>query len=477
MKKQIALLLCFLMVFSVFQIPVGALYRDTSYEESLAHQLKTLGLFKGVSETNFELNRAPTRVEALVMLIRVLGVETEAVNGSWWHPFYDVPSWADKYVGYAYQNGLTNGISATEFGTGSASAAMYITFVLRALGFNDTIGDFTWNNPFELADKIGLTDGVNLDAFWRADVVRISYFALEAQIKGSSQTLAQKLISLGVFSEAQFISVYKTDNKLGNKLSTEEIYQLCSPAVFYIEVYDANKKLIGSGSGFFIDPSGIAVTNYHVIEGASYALIQRSDNDSVYSVLGVYNYSVEEDWAVIKIDGNNFPVLNIGDTSSVVGGASIYTIGSPQGLQNSISDGIVSNTSRVVGNTTYIQITAPISAGSSGGALLNDRGQVIGITSAMITSGQNLNLAVPIDRVSYSNVSYLSLTDIVVQQMDMTTIRKMSAIEMLRKVALDYGNVTTSDYVASKDSYETMHLVLLYMIIIQMVRSLLPMQD
>ncbi|MDD2637132.1 MAG: hypothetical protein PHW82_16705, partial [Bacteroidales bacterium] len=74
---------------------------DTANAETKAAALKQLGLFKGVSDTNFDLNRAPTRTESLVMLIRVLGKEAEALNGSFSHPFTDVPSWADKYVGYA----------------------------------------------------------------------------------------------------------------------------------------------------------------------------------------------------------------------------------------------------------------------------------------------------------------------------------------------------------------------------------------
>lgn len=65
-----------------------------------AAALKQLGLFKGVSETDFDLDRAPSRTEALIMLIRMLGKESEALSGSWRHPFTDVDSWADKYIGY-----------------------------------------------------------------------------------------------------------------------------------------------------------------------------------------------------------------------------------------------------------------------------------------------------------------------------------------------------------------------------------------
>ena len=171
--------------------------RDVSEEMVFAQELKDLGLFRGVSETNFDLARPPSRVEAVVMLIRVLGVENEIYDKDWEHPFTDVPGWADDYVGYAYANGLTKGESQTTFGDGDINAAMYITFVLRALGYSDTDGrDFVWNEPFLLAKQTGiLPSRVDLQNFWRADVVLISHSALAAYLKGSQQTLAGKLIS------------------------------------------------------------------------------------------------------------------------------------------------------------------------------------------------------------------------------------------------------------------------------------------
>ena len=140
MKKGpfLSLILSIIMTVTVV-LPAGGttvVFADTpaaavSCDELVARDLKVLGLFKGVSETDFALDRAPTRLEAVTMLIRMLGKEKEALTGSWHHPFTDVPSWADSYVGYAYEKGLTNGVSANSFGTGDASSAMYLTFVLR----------------------------------------------------------------------------------------------------------------------------------------------------------------------------------------------------------------------------------------------------------------------------------------------------------------------------------------------------------
>ena len=179
------------------------------------------------------------------------------------------------------------------------------------------------------------------------------------------------------------------------ELTAEQIYAACSPAVFYIEIYDEDYWCIKTGSGFFLTEGGVAVTNYHVISGASSAWITRSDTGKEFQVLGVYDYSVDEDWAILQIDGADFPILEVGDLDYDVGGATVYAIGSPLGLQNTISAGIISNPHRWDGGVNYIQMSAAISPGSSGGALLNKYGQVIGITSATYTEGQNLNLALP----------------------------------------------------------------------------------
>ena len=201
-KSIIPLILTLLMCLTMLT-PVYA--ADTTGAETKAAALKELGLFKGVSDTNFDLNRAPTRTESMVMLIRVLGKEAEALNGSDTHPFTDVPSWADKYVGYAYQNGLTKGVSATEFGAGDTSSDMYLTFVLRALGYDDSAGDFAWNEAGTFAKTAGiLPDGVDTANFQRADVALVSWAALEAKLKDGSQTLSEKLINAGVFTSAGY---------------------------------------------------------------------------------------------------------------------------------------------------------------------------------------------------------------------------------------------------------------------------------
>ncbi|MBR5543615.1 MAG: S-layer homology domain-containing protein [Oscillospiraceae bacterium] len=211
MKKVISIILALVLSLSMLAF-ASTPVEQISLPESIAQDLKSLNLFKGVSETDFDLYRAPTRIEALVMLIRVLGQEEAALSGTWSHPFTDVPAWADKYVGYAYSKGLTKGISSNEFGSRNANSAMYFTFVLRALGYSDTNGkDFTWNNPYELAKNTQIySTNVDIENFMRKDVATVSYAALSSCLKDSSTTLAHKLINAGVFSWEEFYSTYDT---------------------------------------------------------------------------------------------------------------------------------------------------------------------------------------------------------------------------------------------------------------------------
>lgn len=219
MKKFLAVVLCVLLCVSCFPMALAANSRDISSETTLAAQLKELGLFQGVSENNdgsadFDLSREPSRAEALTMLVRALGKGSEAEASPKTHPFTDVPAWADGYVSYAYDNGLTNGVSATLFGAErTASAEMYLTFMLRALGYSEgAYGDFTWDAPQALAAWCGIlparVDGTD---FLRADAVDVSCAALYANRKGTQTTLHEALAAEGVFTGEQFDTAFPND--------------------------------------------------------------------------------------------------------------------------------------------------------------------------------------------------------------------------------------------------------------------------
>lgn len=187
--------------------PIYHSERDMDTANQLADRLYRLRLFKG-SDKGYELSREGSRIEALVMLIRLLGKEETALSGTWKHPFTDVPAWADKYVGYAYETGLTQGISATQFGTGTASAQMYFTFILRALGHTDSGNYKVYDNAPELIKEAGILSVENdvyeicVKRFWRSDMVVASYRALWTQTV-SGGTLGEKLVAEGVFTDEE----------------------------------------------------------------------------------------------------------------------------------------------------------------------------------------------------------------------------------------------------------------------------------
>ena len=218
MKRIFSFLLILLLLFSFSPLTFAAV----SDAYTAAEALYQLGLFKGVSTfdsttPHFDLEREPTRIEAMVMLIRLLGKEQEALDKNWEHPFVDVPKWADPYIGFAYKNKLTNGVSSTQFGGDTATAAMYLTFMLRVLGYSDQGGqDFTWSSPFALAERIGISDSrVNTQHFMRADAVLISFQTLSAKLKGFDITLAEVLINNGVFTADQYHSVMHSQGSGG----------------------------------------------------------------------------------------------------------------------------------------------------------------------------------------------------------------------------------------------------------------------
>ena len=179
-----------------------------------------------------------------------------------------------------------------------------------------------------------------------------------------------------------------------------EIFSQNNEAVVLVRSYDGSGNLIGFGSGFNVHENGVIVTNLHVVlSGGSYLDIKfpkHGTYEDVY-IAGFSDFST--DLAVLRIDGKELPKVNISPSVPVNVGDRIYTISNPEGLLNTLSEGLVS-AERVVDNTTFYQITAPISEGSSGGAVFNEFGEVIGVASMIMKKGQNLNFAISIDEFS-----------------------------------------------------------------------------
>ena len=146
------------------------------------------------------------------------------------------------------------------------------------------------------------------------------------------------------------------------------------------------------GSGFFISSEGQIATNYHVIEGAASLKIVLYSNLS-YGEVRVQGYNISEDIAVLKIDESGTPYLKLA-TSEVKTGDSVYALGSPLGVDNIFTSGIVSSPAINVSGRSCIAFTAPIGPGNSGGPLVNGKGEVVGINTHYAIEGQNFNFAI-----------------------------------------------------------------------------------
>jgi S1-C subfamily serine protease len=175
------------------------------------------------------------------------------------------------------------------------------------------------------------------------------------------------------------------------------IAKAANGAIVSIIMSDKDGNPIAQGSGFLISSDGVILTNYHVIAVGSSAVVKLPDG-AVYVVDGVLAADKTRDVAVIKVHGSNFRTLTLGDSDQLQVGDEVVAIGNPLSLESTVSNGIVSGIRSVEEEGgKFLQVTTPISPGSSGGPLLNMAGEVVGITTMYLEGGENLNFAIPID--------------------------------------------------------------------------------
>ena len=193
-----------------------------------------------------------------------------------------------------------------------------------------------------------------------------------------------------------------------------ELVRRIKPSAVAIETFDARGEKLARGSGFFIDTDQV-VTNRHVIEGAYRAEVH-SSTGNIFPVKGVLAIDAEGDIALLKVEAPANQVLPLPlERTSPQEGESVVVIGNPFGLEGSVTNGIVSAVRDIPTFGRIIQITAPISPGSSGSPVVNMQGQVIGVATLQITGGQSVNFAIPSERISQlQTVSLMLLSDLVV---------------------------------------------------------------
>jgi len=175
--------------------------------------------------------------------------------------------------------------------------------------------------------------------------------------------------------------------------TAQEIARKAFGSTVLLVMEDANGQPVSLGSGFFVRDGEVA-SNLHVVEGAARGYAKIIGQKTKYDIEGITAVDPERDLVVLKISGGRAGAVALGNSESVQVGETVYAVGNPQGLEGTFSQGIISSI-REVGNDKLLQITAPISPGSSGGPVLNGKGEVIGVSVATFRGGQNLNFAIP----------------------------------------------------------------------------------
>jgi len=411
MKKRLFAIV-FALTVLVSTVSVSALEGDNL---RATDALATLGLVQG-NGTDYALQDPLTRAQAAVLLVRLAGAETAAKNDNWISGFRDVPAWAYTPITYAAHQGWINGVTVLDFKPNNpVTANAWCTMLLRMLGYSDKTGDFAVEDAAAFARRIGLVSRSYTDTMTRGDVFETMYDALTFPYKNGSGTIIARLA-------AQNSSVRASANALGllnQRLTARQVADRHLAAVFCMDLYHSQESLVkrepdSNASGFFISADGLAVTNYHSIENAISAKATLVSGEC-YDVERVIYYDAEIDIAVIKVSTtaetgrttSAFAYLELAGTKDIRAGDVVYALGNPLGLGLAISSGIIGSTAHEVERYALpcVVNSADISQGSSGGALLNEYGHVISVTSGAYVYGNSMFLSVPVDPVMAADLT------------------------------------------------------------------------
>ena len=380
-------------------------FRDVGGADWFAGYVKSAynhGLVRGRGDGLFAPGGWLTLGEAVTLAVRMRHIYytgSSDVTAAAGRAFYTA------YADYALDNGI---ITAHGDYRMPATRAQFAKLIYNALP------DEVFSEINEIADG-GITDVVSDSSFtqavyalYRAGILagadKYGTFFPNAHITRAEAAA----IMVRTIAPAERVNV-----SLPAQISAETIFERSAGAIFMLEMFDALGRITRIGSGFFISSTGLAVTNLHVVEFADNA-IATLNNGKSFPVLGVSAHCRINNLAIISIGVDAVSYLNLADSDRVETGDTIFNIGSPQGLVNSITEGIISNTSREIDGSIYFQFTAAISFGSGGSPVFNRLGQVIGVASSSLTDGQNLNLAVPGNLIRALEVSdyYIALGDL-----------------------------------------------------------------
>lgn len=401
MKSRIFALLCAL--FLLFSTLPSAKAQEGD-QQRVTDGLVTLGLVQGASDGSYALDQFATRTQGAVLLLRLSGEQKEAKSTPA-QGYKDLPSWAAEAINHVSARGWLPGKQIGFSPNLFITADDWCAALLRLTGWTDS--DFAAQGAAAFAQHIGLISrACPAGPLTRARLFETAWDALTYPKKDGT-TLIQTLVSKGLVPRSSASAL----GLLDRELTLREAADRHLSAVFQLNGFskDSLAELHASdssSSGFFISPDGVAVTNCHSISGVVQAQAQLSTGES-YPVESVLWYDEEMDLAVIRVSRTSlkgvecsaFAALELVGSQELRPGDTVYSFGSPLGLGLSANQGNVSAIHHQVPKYTLpcIVSNADISHGSSGGALMNIYGHVVGITTGAYINGNNMYLSVPAD--------------------------------------------------------------------------------
>lgn len=241
-----------------------------------------------------------------------------------------------------------------------------------------------------------------------------------------------------------YLVFYILSSLISFSQNSVEIAKIGIKSTVSVLTYDKLSQPLGQGSGFIIGDELIA-TNVHVLEGCSSAFVLVNGNEKKYSVKGYVAIDKNNDLAILKVQGLFGDKLELNSDDIPEIGERVFAVGNPKGLNGTFSEGVVSGI-REVSSNQILQITAPISPGSSGGPILNSKSKVVGVSFASFTSGQNINFAIPIKyltKLSQTKSELTPLSNLIknpksTQENELGKNIKEGVI--IRQIQLDYHN-------------------------------------
>lgn len=242
------------------------------------------------------------------------------------------------------------------------------------------------NSELDIGETLQLkVNGTTKTTQWSSNNQKIAKVSKNGLVTGIGKGTVKITGVTGVKTYTSTIKV------MPKELTAAEVYQKTAKATVEVIAYLSEEEY-SLGSGFFIN-TGILVTNYHVVAGGKVIGIRMYDG-TVLPVTRILGYDSTIDIAILKVDTKNETLIM--NTEGVTVGETVYSLGSPLGLTATFAEGMLSAASRVIEGITYVQTTAPMSQGNSGGPLLNRYGQVMGINTWQVSDGQNLNFSIHI---------------------------------------------------------------------------------